>query len=167
MKCMHCTHEDPSVTESDRCTDCHSTLCPPCRGVQWASPQTICAKTVAPIYRKTVDGYSDYPARWAPAVKTLMNDIMTTHAIRIRPIGFTEYRSYRAPVRDMYARIGKHYRCFREYTAPGEESPTEFEVKMCLTEEQKESIAAASMHPSRLQKWLDRGWEDDWDDYFS
>jgi hypothetical protein len=38
---------------------------------------------------------------------------------------------------------------------------------MFLSEEQKESIAASAMHPSRLQKWLDRGWEDEWEDYFS
>jgi hypothetical protein len=37
---------------------------------------------------------------------------------------------------------------------------------MSLSEVQKESIAAAAMHPKRLQYWLDQGWSEEWDKYF-
>lgn len=73
------------------------------------------------------------------------------------------------PVRDRYTRLDNRYVCTREFIDLNAWRATMIRVQlpMFLSEEQKESIAAAAMHPSRLQRWLDRGWEDAWDDYFS
>ena len=116
------------------------------------------------------------PFSWAPILYGAMDRVMYPAIGRrenIRP-QTTLLREYsvtsREPtdplryVSDKYTRIGKHYLCCRSYNGPIRHE--ECIIDMCLTEDQKESIAAAAMHPSRLEKWLAKGWEEEWDNYF-
>jgi hypothetical protein len=77
-----------------------------------------------------------------------------------------EYTYRSGEILERYIRLGKTYNCCRSWKS-GVDQYTEVTYKMRLSEDQKESIAAAAMHPSRLEKWLARGWEDEWDKYFS
>jgi len=68
-------------------------------------------------------------------------------------------------VEDKYARIGKHYICCRSYN--GRHITEMVTMEMRIPDELKESIAARALHPSRLEKWLEKGWEEEWYQYFS
>jgi hypothetical protein len=66
---------------------------------------------------------------------------------------------------DKYIRIGNTYICSRRYgRALISHSLT---IEMRLSDELKEAIVAGAMKPSRLQKWLENGWEEEWYAYFS
>jgi hypothetical protein len=77
-------------------------------------------------------------------------------------LGYTVRPRY---VCDKYARIGNDYICSRSYN--GRDHLETFTFPMRLTEDLKQAIVAAAMHPSRLQTWLDKGWEEEWYAYFS
>lgn len=113
---------------------------------------------------------------WAPILNGAMDSVLYPAIGRrenIRP-KVTLLREYKVlsreggdPLRyvlDRYARIGKHYVSCRVYQ--GEYRQEECVIHMYLTDEQKESIVAAAIHPTRLKKWLENGWEDYVYDHF-
>ena len=113
---------------------------------------------------------------WAPVLYGTLDSVFypaigRRENIRPKAILLREYkflsREGADPLRyvlDRYARIGKHYVSCRVYQ--GKHRQEECVIHMCLTEEQKESIVAAAIHPSRLKKWLENGWEDYIYDHF-
>ena len=113
---------------------------------------------------------------WAPILNGALDRVMYPAIGRrenIRPNTTTvrEYRVYSRRrgaepivITDRYIRIGKQFVCCR--LCFGRERNEEYTIPMQLSEDQKESIAAAAMHPSRLEKWLAKGWEEEWNDYF-
>ena len=120
-----------------------------------------------------------YP--WAPILNGIFDEMMYPvikgrDNIRPKVTLLREYRvlSVEQPdarnvrpkyVEDRYARIGNQFVCSRTYNARIGTETTMIPMQLC--EEQKESIAAAAMHPSRLQTWLEKGWEEEWEKYFS
>ena len=76
--------------------------------------------------------------------------------------GYTERPRF---VTDRYARIGNTYVCSRTYN--GREHMETLTIEMRLSDELKEAIVAGALKPSRLQKWLEKGWEEEWYTYFS
>jgi hypothetical protein len=68
-------------------------------------------------------------------------------------------------VLDRYVRIGNNYICSRVYK--GNTRLETLTFPMHVGEELKEEIAAKAMHPKRLRKWLENGWEEEWYQYFS
>jgi hypothetical protein len=156
--------------------------------VHWSGP-TNSDRVKERISEKTVDvnHVRDPPAMfrhqypWAPILSGIFDEIgypVIRRRDNIRP-KVTLLREYRVLsveqseaidvlptyVEDRYARIGDQFVCSRRYNTRHQAET--LIIPMRLTEEQKESIAAAAMHPSRLEKWLARGWEDEWDKYFS
>lgn len=70
-------------------------------------------------------------------------------------------------LRDQYVRIGKHFyhaRFILTERMMRREQP--LVRPMFLSDEQKESIAAAATHPERLEHWLSKGWDAEWDHVF-
>jgi hypothetical protein len=166
------------------CSHCTKHVCDRCR--QTIQRQYVCnachLRRMPSIVRSVVQVKRDRRGTieftpWRLQVDALLEQMYVAAGspFGLRPISasITEYamsdRSTGTQVRDRYARLGKHYTCHRLILSPTPQgfSVTRVEVPMRLSEEQKESIAAGAMHPSRLGRWLDRGWEDDWDDYFS
>jgi hypothetical protein len=165
-----------------RCSECTKPVCEGCR--QTVHRQYVC--TVCNFRRMPTIVQSNIQVKrdrvelspWRVDVDRWLEQMYVAAGspVGIRPMTarLSEYitvdRSNGTHVRDRYARIGKHYTCHRDFierTAAGAIAMIRVTFPLHLSEDQKESIAAAAMHPSRLQRWLDRGWEDDWDDYFS
>lgn len=164
-----------------RCSECDKPVCDACRlVVKRLYVCRICDARRMPIIRMQRQIIKrDLQILWSPQVTA---ELDAMYAARGRPFGVKPYsasitdytmrcqqNSAGHTLRDSYTRIGKHYTCVRDMvvqTAGEEPRLLRITLPMHLSEDQKESIAAASMHPSRLQRWLDRGWEDDWDDYF-
>ena len=90
------------------------------------------------------------------------------HRTNIRPKAtmIREYTYRSSYILDRYIRLGDDYICCRSWKS-AQDQYMERTFPMRLTEEQKESIAAAAMRPARLKLWLEKGWEEEWHDYFS
>lgn len=176
MRCERC---DVRVCRT-QCTQCNKYACNGCRlQVQQAHVCKICHARRMPRIRDSLllvrRGQSHGLVAWSHEVTEMMD---TIYAMASRPFGvqlhsamITEYEwisetRHANNIVDKYTRIGNHYLCSRSFFDPTL-GWARFRVQMALTEDQKESIAAAAMHPSRLQKWLDRGWEEEWEQYFS
>ena len=68
-------------------------------------------------------------------------------------------------VLDKYIRVGDHYICSRSYKA--RDNTETMTLEMRIHDELKQEIVAGAMHPKRLKKWLENGWEEEWYAYFS
>lgn len=159
-----------------KCSECDKFVCDPCRLViRHAYVCQICYARRIPVIRMNRQIIKrDTHMMWSPEVTA---ELDAMYAARGRPFGIqpysaviTEYTWRNHSLRDSYTRIGKHYVCARDlivHGAGGQLRVWRLKLPMHLSEEQKESIAMGAMHPSRLQKWLDRGWEEEWFDYFS
>lgn len=164
-----------------KCSECDKHVCDPCRlVVRHNYVCQICYARRMPVIRMNRQIIKrDSHMLWSSEVTA---ELDAMYAARGRPFGIQPYsavitdhtwRTVRNhaghTLRDSYTRIGKHYTCVRDLVvegAGGNLRLIRLKLPMYLSDDQKESIAAAAMHPSRLQKWLDRGWEEDWFDYF-
>lgn len=66
---------------------------------------------------------------------------------------------------DKYIRVGNNYICSRSYK--GRDNTETMTIEMRISEDLKQDIVAGAMHPKRLKKWLENGWEEEWYQYFS
>lgn len=162
-----------------KCSECTKSVCEACRmSIKKQHVCLVCRRRRIVPYIQSKLYVNVSHSVWGPKVQQIIDEM---YALAGAPFGIqvysaiiTEYicRNYdfsaQFHVTDRYCRIGEHYTCIRHITATahGNHENAQFEIPMKLSEEQKESIAAAAMHPDRLRKWLERGWEDDWDRYF-
>jgi hypothetical protein len=135
---------------------------------------TITEKVISVNYTIEMPAGFQQQSPWPVILREYMDPLIYPHIgrrenIRPKSVFLREYvvvnREELRYICDRYARIGKDYICSRSYNA---RNNTEmFTFPMRVTEELKESIVAGAMKPSRLRKWLENGWEEEWYQYFS
>lgn len=159
-----------------KCSECDKHVCDGCRLViRHNYVCQICYARRMPVIRMNRQLIKrDSHMMWSSEVT---RELDAMYAARGSPFGIqpyaatiTDYTWRNHTLRDSYTRIGKHYMCIRDVVVQGVGGNLRMirvKLPMFLSEEQKESIAAAAMHPSRLQARFERGWSiDDWCDSF-
>lgn len=170
-QCQRCERRICRVS----CSQCSFHVCEDCRLiVKKLHVCTACYNRriipiVSAIVNIRVDNYI-----WATYIRSHLEDIYTKagspFGIQLQSGVVREFvRSEQTPlchgIRDRYIRIGKHYTAIRSISNQnGHHSRNT--IKLYISDEMKEELAAKSMHPDRLQYWMDKGWEEEWDDYF-
>ena len=165
-----------------QCPECQMYACEPCRTrVNGNHLCLMCNHRRIPRFQtnKVIVRRNQMYCEWSRDVTQLLDTMyliagsppgIRLHSASLIEHGWSSPDTQRNPIRDRYTRLDRHYTCLREFIGINEVggvTMVRVRLPMFLSEEQKESIAASAMHPSRLQKWLDRGWEDEWEDYFS
>ena len=161
-----------------QCSKCNKSVCNSCR-LQF-NKQHICTpcnrRRITPVTVSSIYVNRSHP-HWGPTIDLLFNEMYVLagepYGIKLNTAIITEYVARYVDlvhvfmITDRYCRIGDHYTCRRTIVDLHAHNPNVIrEIPMSLSEVQKESIAAAAMHPKRLQYWLDQGWSEEWDKYF-
>jgi hypothetical protein len=127
------------------------------------------------IDRRAPPGYT-LLSPWPAILREYFEPLLYPHIGRrenIRPKSvmlreYTERCSYGPKfVLDKYIRIGNHYICSRSYNNARADRTETMTMEMRVSDELRQEIIAGAMRPKRLEKWLEKGWEEEWHQYFS
>lgn len=159
------------------CSECSKVVCGSCRfAIRDAYVCRFCfSRRIRPV-RCSETILTRRDVIWGDRVRRALNDIYERagcpSGIHLHSIVAMLYTIPSATVpagvlRDQYVRIGKHYYYARFFLNQHMIRQDHTRVHpMFFTEEQKEAIVSKATHPSRLEYWLSKGWDEEWGHVF-
>lgn len=160
--CERCTIRKCRVL----CSKCSKPVCEDCRII--IRTHYICNvcynRRIIPI-RESFTVIKRDDRVWGSFLQKQFNLLNFPQGLTPRSASIKEYTARYPGFLDRYTRIGKYYTLMHSISSDGMRV-RHYEKLLKVSDEFKEELAAKSMHPDRLQYWMNQGWEDYWDDYF-
>lgn len=164
--CERCELKQCRVT----CIQCNKHVCENCR------LRNVAQYTCVPCYNRRFVPYRESIITirrddriWGQILQRFFDALaapsgLTLASATIKQYAKSEQTADHTAVRDTYTCIGKQHFLVRSITH--NLRTRRFEKIMKISDKFKEELAEKSMHPNRLQYWMNNGWEEYWDYYF-